>query len=123
METIGLVLVLVGLVVLGGAVVALTRLRREVGSVEARARRVAERMNALPPELTGGFGTGDRHVIVVELLNLFELAHRESALTRPFTMLTPRLVRDLVHRRLVGKVRESLSAAGVEADVQVRRAR
>lgn len=123
METIGLVLVLVGLVVLGGAVVALTRLRREVGSVEARAHRVAERMNALPPELTGGFGTGDRHVIVVELLNLFELAHRESALTRPFTMLTPRLVRDLVHRRLVGKVRESLSAAGVEADVQVRRAR
>ena len=123
METIGLVLVLVGLVVLGGAVVALTRLRREVGSVEARGRRVAERLNALPPELTGGFGTGDRHVIVVELLNLFELAHRESALTRPFTMLTPRLMRDLVHRRLVGKVRESLSAAGVEADVQVRRAR
>lgn len=123
METIGLVLVLVGLVVLGGAVVALVRLRRETGSVEARARRVAERMNALPPELTGGFGTGDRHVIVVELLNLFELAHRESALTRPFTMLTPRLVRDLVHRRLVGKVRESLSAAGVEADVRVRRAR
>lgn len=123
METIGLVLVLVGLVVLGGAVVALVRLRRETGSVEARARRVAERMNALPPELTGGFGTGDRHVIVVELLNLFELVHRESALTRPFTMLTPRLVRDLVHRRLVGKVRESLSAAGVEADVRVRRAR
>jgi hypothetical protein len=123
METIGLVLVLVGLVVLGLAVVALMRLRREVGSVEARARQVAERMNALPPELTGGFGTGDRHVIVVELLNLFELAHRESALTRPFTMLTPRLVRDLVHRRLVGKVRESLSAAGVEADVRVRRAR
>lgn len=123
METIGLVLVLVGLVVLVLAVVALVRLRREVGSVEARARQVAERMNALPPELTGGFGTGDRHVIVVELLNLFELAHRESALTRPFTMLTPRLVRDLVHRRLVGKVRESLSAAGVEADVRVRRAR
>jgi hypothetical protein len=123
METIGLVLVLVGRVVLGLAVVALVRLRREVGSVEARARQVAERMNALPPELTGGFGTGDRHVIVVELLNLFELAHRESALTRPFTMLTPRLVRDLVHRRLVGKVRESLSAAGVEAVVRVRRAR
>lgn len=123
METIGLVLVLVGLVVLGGAVVALVRLRREAGAVDARARQVAERMNALPPELTGGFGSGDRHVIVVELLNLFELAHRESALTRPFTMLTPRLVRDLVHRRLVGKVRESLSAAGVEADVRVHRAR
>lgn len=123
METIGLVLVLVGLGVLAWGVVALLRVRREVAATEARARQVAERMNALPPQLTGGFGSGDRHVIVVELLNLFELAHRESALTRPFTMLTPRLLRDLVHRRLVGKVRESLSAAGVEADVQVRRAR
>ena len=123
METIALVLVLAGLGVLGGAVVGLVRLRREVAATEDRARQVAERMNALPPQLTGGFGTGDRHVIVVELLNLFELAHRESVLTRPFTMLTPRLLRDLVHRRLVGKVRESLSASGVRADVQVRRAR
>lgn len=118
-----MVLVLVAFVVLGAAVVALLRLRREVGATEARARQVADRMDALPPELTGRFGTGDRHVIVVELLNLFELAHRESALTRPFTALTPRLVRDLVHRRLVGKVRESLASAGVQADVQVRRAR
>ncbi|MGB3439243.1 MAG: hypothetical protein WBA97_10885 [Actinophytocola sp.] len=123
METIALVLVLVGLGVLGGAVVGLLRLRREVAATEEHARQVADRMNALPPQLTGGFGTGDRHVIVVELLNLFELAHRESVLTRPFTMLTPRLLRDVVHRKLVGKVRESLSAAGVEADVQVRRAR
>jgi hypothetical protein len=80
-------------------------------------------LGVLPLRLTGGFGTGDRHVIVVELLNLFELAHRESVLTRPLTMLTPRLLRDVVHRRLVGKVRESLSAAGVRADVRVRRAR
>jgi hypothetical protein len=123
METVALVLVLVGLGVLGGAVVGVVRLRREVAATEDRARQVTERMNALPPQLTGGFGTGDRHVIVVELLNLFELAHRESVLTRPFTMLTPRVLRDVVHRRLVGKVRESLSAAGVEADVQVRRAR
>jgi hypothetical protein len=123
METVALVLVLVGLGVLGGAVVGVVRLRREVVATEDHARQVAERMKALPPQLTGGFGTGDRHVIVVELLNLFELAHRESVLTRPFTMLTPRVLRDVVHRRLVGKVRESLSAAGVEADVQVRRAR
>jgi hypothetical protein len=123
METIALVLVLVGLGVLGGAVVGLVRLRREVVATEDHARRVAERMNALPPELTGGFGTGDRHVVVVELLNLFELAHRESALTRPLTVLTPRLLRDVVHRRLVGKVRESLSASGVRADVRVHRVR
>lgn len=123
METIALVLVLVGFGVLACAVVGLVRLRRELAATEDRAREVAERMAALPPQLTGGFGTGDRHVIVVELLNLFELAHRESVFTRPLTMLTPRVLRDVVHRRLVGKVRESLSAAGVQADVQVRRAR
>jgi hypothetical protein len=91
--------------------------------VEGRATDLAARMNALPPELSGTFGVGARHLIAVELLNLFELAHRESALTRPFTALTPRLLRDVVHRRLIGKVRESLADAGVEADVRLHRAR
>ncbi len=118
-----MVLVLAALAVLAAAVVSLRRLRAEVARTEARAGELAERMRALPPELTGGFGTGDRHVIVVELLNLFELAHRESALSRPFTALTPRLVRDVVHRRLVGRVRESLAEAGVTADVRVHRGR
>jgi hypothetical protein len=121
METIGLVLVIAGLGVLGAAIVALRRLRRELVATEAQARQLAAQMNALPPELSKGLGIGARHVITVELLNLFELAHKESAFTRPFTALTPRLLRDVVHRKLVGKVRESLSAAGVEADVRVRR--
>ena len=121
MQTIGLVLVIAGLAVLVAAVVALRRLRRELAATEAKAAELAERMNALPPELAGRFGAGARHVITVELLNLFELAHRESVFARPFTALTPRLLRDLVHRRLVGKVRESLSASGVEADVRLHR--
>lgn len=122
MAVLGLVLVLVGFGVLVAVVVALVRLRRDVVRVEERAAGVAERINALPPELSGGLGTGARHVIAVELLNLFELAHKESALTRPFTALTPRLLRDVVHRRLIGKVRESLADAGVEADVRLHRA-
>ena len=122
METIGLVLVVAGLGVLGATIVALRRLRQELAATEAKAGELAERMNALPPELAKGLGTGARHVITVELLNLFELAHKESAFTRPFTALTPRLLRDVVHRKLVGKVRESLAASGVEADVRVHRA-
>lgn len=122
METIGLVLVVAGLVVLGATVVALRRLRQELAATEAKADELAERMNALPPELAKGLGTGARHVITVELLNLFELAHKESVFTRPFTALTPRLLRDVVHRKLVGKVRESLAASGVEADVRLHRA-
>jgi len=123
METIGLVLVIAGLVVLAAVIVALRRLRGELAETEARAAELAERMNALPPELSKGLGTGARHVITVELLNLFELAHKESVLARPLTALTPRLVRDVVHRKLVVKVRESLSASGVEADVRLHRAR
>lgn len=123
MEIIGLVLVTAGLGALVAAVVSLRRLRREVAAVEERAVEVAALMAALPPELARSFGTGARHLISVEILNLFELAHRESALTRPFTMLTPRLLRDVVHRRLIGKVRESLADAGVEADVRLHRAR
>jgi hypothetical protein len=120
METIGLVLVLAGLGVLTAAIVALRRLRQELAATEAEATALAERVNALPPELAG-LGIGARHVITVELLNLFELAHKESALTRPLTALTPRLLRDVVHRKLVGRVRESLSEAGVEADVRLHR--
>jgi hypothetical protein len=120
METIGLVLVLAGLSVLAVAIVALRRLRQELAATEAEAKALAERVDALPPELVG-LGSGARHVITVELLNLFELAHKESALTRPLTALTPRLLRDVVHRKLIGRVRESLSAAGVEADVRLRR--
>ena len=122
METIGLVLVIAGLAVLAAAIVALRRLRRELAAAESEAAELAAQMNALPPELANGLGTGARHVITVELLNLFELAHRESVLTRPFTALTPRLLRDVVHRRLVGKVRESLTSAGVSADVRLHRA-
>ncbi|MFL6124458.1 hypothetical protein [Actinophytocola sp.] len=121
METIALVLVIAGLAVLGVAVVALGKLRRELADTEAEATELAERMDALPPELANGLGTGARHVITVELLNLFELAHRENALTRPLTALTPRLLRDVVHRKLIGRVRESLAASGVRADVRLHR--
>ena len=108
METIGLVLVIAGLGVLGAAIVALRRLRGSWRPPRHRRNELAGQMNALPPELAKGLGIGARHVITVELLNLFELAHKESAFTRPFTALTPRLLRDVVHRKLVGRVRESL---------------
>jgi hypothetical protein len=122
MEVVSLVLVIIGLGVLALAVREVLRLRAEVDALGAEAREVAARIDALPPELSGAFGTGARHLITVELLNLFELAHRESALTRPLTALTPRLLRDVVHRKLVGRVRDALDGAGVRADVRLHRA-
>lgn len=56
------------------------------------------------------FGNRDRHIISVGLLNLFELAHRETWVARPLSVLTPRLLRDIIHRALVGRVRENLAA-------------
>lgn len=123
MSPVGLILVVVGLAVLALAVREVRRLRADVAAVEERVAEVADEIDALPPELSRTFGTGARHLISVEILNLFELAHKESALTRPFTALTPRLLRDVVHRRIIGRVRQSLSDQGVQADVRLHRAR
>ncbi|MGH3881458.1 MAG: hypothetical protein ACRDSK_30910 [Actinophytocola sp.] len=118
LSPVGLVLVTVGLVVLALAVREVRRLRVDVAALEERAAEVADEINALPPEVSG---TGARHLISVEILNLFELAHKESAFTRPFTALTPRVLRDVVHRRIVGRVRQSLDEQGVRADVRLNR--
>jgi hypothetical protein len=80
-------------------------------------------VDALPVDLTKVYAAEDRYLISVELLNLFELAHRETWVARPLSVLTPRLLRDAIHRRLVGRVRENLADAGVEADVRLHRVR
>jgi len=80
-------------------------------------------VDALPPDLSKVFGIEDRHIISVEILNLFELAHKETWVARPLSVLTPRLLRDVIHRHVVGRVRENLTAAGVDADVRLHRVR
>jgi hypothetical protein len=123
METLAVVLVGVGLVGVGVGLVMVIRLRAEVGRLAERADRVAARVEALPPDLSRVFGNHDRHIISVELLNLFELAHRETWVARPLSVFTPRLLRDIIHRTVVGRVRENLAASGVEADVRLHRVR
>jgi hypothetical protein len=123
MEIVAGVVVVVGLVGVVLGVVAVRRLRAELDALEAQALAVASRIEALPPDLSRAFGNRDRHVISVELLNLFDLAHRETWLARPLIVLTPRVLSHAIHRRLVVKVRENLAASGVEADVRLHRAR
>jgi hypothetical protein len=120
---LALVVLMLGVLGLGVAGGAVLRLRKETRELAERARRVARRVEALPPDLSKVFGTEDRYLISVELLNLFELAHREIWVARPLSVLTPRLLRDAIHRRVVGRVRENLSTAGVEADVRLHRVR
>ena len=42
-------------------------------------------------------------------------------MARPLSVLTPHLLRDIIHGGLVGRVRENLAASGVEADVRLHR--
>lgn len=118
-----MVLLIVGVLVVAGAAVVVMRLRAELRGLADRADKIARRVDALPPDLSRVFGVQDRHVISVELLNLFELAHKETWVARPLSVLTPRLLRDVIHRHVVGRVRENLSSAGVEADVRLHRVR
>jgi len=118
-----MVLLIVGVLGLVAAALAMVRLRAEVRGLAERAEVIARRVDALPPDLSRVFGNEDRHIISVELLNLFELAHKETWVARPLSVLTPRLLRDLIHRHVVGRVRENLTAAGVDADVRLHRVR
>lgn len=118
-----MVLLIVGVLGLVAGALAIVRLRAEVRGLAERAEAIARRVDALPPDLSRVFGRQDRHVISVELLNLFELAHKETWVARPLSVLTPRLLRDVIHRHVVGRVRENLSSAGVEADVRLHRVR
>ncbi|HEU5472188.1 MAG TPA: hypothetical protein VFV67_16160 [Actinophytocola sp.] len=123
MQTVAVVVFGVGVVAVAVGVAAVVRLRGEVRRLGERAARTARRVEALPPDLSKVLGTEDRHVISVELLNLFELAHRETWVARPLSLLTPRLLRDAIHRRLVGRVRANLASSGVRADVRLHRVR
>jgi hypothetical protein len=92
METVAVVLMVLGLIGVGSALVVLVRLRGQLERLGEQVDRVARRVEALPPDLSRVFGNRDRHIISVELLNLFELAHRETWVARPLSVLTPRLV-------------------------------
>lgn len=118
-----MVLLVVGVVGLAVAGHVIWRLRAEARGLAERADAIARRVDALPPDLSKVFGNEDRHIISVELLNLFELAHKETWVARPLSVLTPRLLRDIIHRHVVGRVRENLTAAGVDADVRLHRVR
>jgi hypothetical protein len=122
-ETVAVVLLVIGLLGVGFAVLTLTRLRSDVRELASRADRAARRVEALPPDLGKLLAGEDRHVISVEILNLFELAHRETWVARPLSLLTPRLLRDVIHRTVVGRVRANLATAGVDADVRLHRVR
>lgn len=119
MGTIGIVLLVVGLIGIGYAVVQLIRLRTAVRELEAEAHRLAERVEALPPDLVGALGSGRRRVIAIELLNPFELAGRSTWFAKPLSTVTPDLLRGVVNQRAVTLFREKSAEFGVAADIRL----
>lgn len=119
---IGWVVVVAGVLGVAAAGVLIVRLRAELRELEGRAAELAGLVDALPADLATPLGNGTRHVIAVELLNPFELAQRETWLAKPLSVLTPRVLRDLIYRQVVSRVRQTLTDAGVRADVRLHRA-
>ena len=60
-------------------------------------------------------------VVAIHIRNHDEIAAGRSALARPLAVLSPGLVRTLVHREVVRRMRLQLEDEGVVADVRVRR--
>lgn len=116
METVAVVLMVLGLIGVGSALVVLVRLRGQLERLGEQVDRVARRVEALPPDLSRVFGNRDRHIISVELLNLFELAHRETWVA----------VRSVVSVRFnrgeLGPIERAATAAGVPVSTFIRNA-
>lgn len=101
--------VLAVLVVVLGVVAA----RQHSRLVDLRARV------ALPT--TASNDSGEHDAIVIVIRNHAEVAADRNPLARTLSVMSPGLVRGLVHRETVSELRTRLEAEGIDADVRVRR--
>lgn len=123
MEIVGYLVLVLGLAAVVVATVQITKLRTALAELADAADAVAEQMHALPPDLVGYLGEGDRFVLTAELLNPVELAAEKTWIARPLTAVSPNLLREIVYKAAVTQVRKQLTVLNIEADVQVHRAR
>ena len=86
-------------------------------AVVALRRRVAELEDALAEAVGGDVA----EVIAIEIRNHGEVAASRTSLAKPLAVLTPGLLRGIVHRETVKMMRVELAENGVDADVRLRR--
>ncbi len=79
------------------------------------------RIDALTAALTNAVGDEVAEVITIEIRNHAEVAASRSALAKPLALLTPGILRNIVHRETVKMMRSELADNGVDADVRLRR--
>ncbi len=80
-----------------------------------------KRIAALESELRAVHGEATVEVITIEIQNHVELATSRSPFVRPLAMVTPGLLRSIVHRATLKMMRSQLAENGVVADVRSRR--
>lgn len=79
------------------------------------------RADALQRMLDDAVGADAAEVIAIQIRNHGEVAAGRSAFARPLAVLTPGLLRGIVHRETVKMMRAELADNGVDADVRLRR--
>ena len=90
-----------------------------VVAVRQHSRLVDLRARVALPATVGQDGEHDAIVIVIR--NHAEVAADRNPLARTLSVMSPGLVRGLVHRETVSELRARLEAEGIDADVRVRR--
>jgi hypothetical protein len=88
-----------------------------VVAVVAQQRRITSLRRALDDAV----GAEATEVITIEIRNHAELAASRSAFARPLAVLTPGLLRGIVHRETLKMMRVEMAENGVDADVRLRR--
>ncbi len=91
------------------------------GALLAIVVRQHRQLASLEVELTEIHGDVTVEVIAIEIQNHLELAASRSPFARPLAMVTPGLLRGIVHRETLKMMRSELAENGVVADVRSRR--
>lgn len=103
---------------MGWLVVVLVALASALAVALVAQRR---RTSVLQRLLDDAVGAEAVDVIAIQIRNHGEVAASRSAFARPLAVLTPGLLRGIVHRETVKMMRTELAGNGVDADVRLRR--
>lgn len=120
------IIALVLAVLLGAACVVLLlalkslRLRAEELAAEVE---LLEPAPAMAPDLEASFGTGDRRLLVVEILNPIDLALSRNRAAAVLAAMAPERLRKIVTEQAAREMVVEMEAQGVEVEVRVHAAR
>lgn len=101
----------------------------QLRALRRRARRLEKRVTALSPsaplapDLEANFGTGNRRLLVIEILNPIELARSRSRASTLLAAMAPDRLRKIVIEQTAKEMREQMQAEGVEVEIRVHAAR